>query len=119
MARSASVTGLPLSFCQRLKVPPKNRLAMCPASRTASSSSVRSSTRSASRAGNGHAFYANGGRVGGVAEDEIVCRRQLHEHFFQIARNRHFRHRKGDLSVLDPETGRTAAVVAGHATHAH
>ena len=40
-------------------------------------------------------------------------RRQRFEHVEQVASDRHFAHRVGKLAILDPETGRAAAIVAG------
>jgi Zn-dependent protease with chaperone function len=37
-----------------------------------------------------------------------------HEHVAQVAGDRHFLHRMGDLAVLDPESRHPARIVAGH-----
>src|SRR5471032_370263 len=101
---------------------------MGPASRTVSSSSFRScgalpyaaaSPRCRSSAGKGHAFDADGGRVDAVAEFQVVGGNEMGKHVLEISRDGDFGNRKGDLAILDPEPGRAAAVIAGHAINSH
>src|SRR5476649_2863446 len=103
---------------------------MGPAARTVSSSSFRScgalpyaaaSPRCRSSASKGHAFDADGGRVDAVAEFQVVGGHKMGEHILEVSRDSNFRDRKRDLAIFDPEAGRAAAVIAGHAidSHAH
>src|SRR6202035_1587245 len=69
--------------------------------------------------GNGRALHAQRWRIGAVAENEIVGRRKPAEHVLEIAGDRHTGDRPGDLAVFDPETGSTAAVIAGYHVDAH
>src|SRR5260221_4174123 len=57
-------------------------------------------------------------RVDAGAEFQIVGGDQRFEHRQQMALDRYFADRVGDLAVLDPEAGRAAAVIAGHAIDA-
>src|ERR1700760_2671748 len=110
---SASVTGespCPLVHC--LSGPLKNDWAIAPASCPAAAS--RSRSRTSSDAGNGQSFDADGGRVGAVAEFQVVRRRHVAEDVEQVAGDGDFADRIGLTTVLDPEACRAAAVVAGH-----
>src|ERR1700758_2658065 len=90
---------------------------MRPASRTVSSSNLRSSD--ASGAGKCHALDADSGGIGAMAEFQVAGRGQAQEHILEIAGDGDFGNGKGDLAILDPETGGAATVVARHAIDAH
>src|ERR1700734_2501087 len=86
-----------------------------PASRTASARRCACRCRSTtSVAGNSQALHAHGRRIGAVAEDEVVARRQALEYFGQMSGDGDFAHRISELAVLDPKTRSAAAIVAGH-----
>src|SRR5262245_27043793 len=114
---SASVTGLPRDLCQLLYWPPKYLRAIAPASRTFATSRSRSSVSSGTR--HRHSIDAQRGRIGAVAEHEIVRGRQMLVHVLEIARDRDLTDRIGDFAVLDPEACRATRIVAGDAVHAH
>src|SRR5580658_1198172 len=89
--------------------------ASAPASRTASARRAACCLRSTtSVAGNSQALHAHGRRIGAVAEDEVVRRRQALEYFGEMPRDGDFTHRISELAVLDPKSGGAAAIVAGH-----
>src|SRR5580692_5796621 len=94
--------------------------ASAPASRTASARRAVCRFRSTtSVAGNSEALHAHGRRIGAVAEDEVVSRRQALEYFGQVPGDGDFAHRKSERAVLDPKSGGAAAIVAGHQVDAH
>src|ERR1043166_8995205 len=88
---------------------------MTPASRTASSISARSALGT----GNRQALHAQGRGIHAVAEFEIVCRRKIAKHLFEISCDGHAGDGIGNLPVLDPEPCGTAAVIAGDGIDAH
>ena len=73
----------------------------------------------ASVAGNGHALDPQRRRVGAEAEDKVVRRHEAREHFRKMSGNRHFADRISALAVLDPESGRAAAIISSHEVDAH
>src|SRR5262245_4713887 len=101
-AMSASLTGdrsTPLVQC--LKAPCAVLRARAPAWRITASSGARNAF--VSLTGNSQTLNSQGRRVGAVSELQIVGRRQRPEHLQQVARDGDLAHRKGALSVFDPE----------------
>src|SRR5271155_1208094 len=114
-AMSASLTGDDSNLVQLLIGAPNIDNASAPASRTAATSRVAASSRStASVTGNGHALDPQCWRIGAIAEDKIVRRREACEHFRKMSGNRDFADRIRALAALDPESRRAAAVISGH-----
>ena len=62
---------------------------------------------------------ADRGRVRAVAEDQIIGGRQFAIHILEIARDGDFADGVSNLSILDPEPGRAARVIARDAIHAN
>jgi len=84
-AISASETGDKASPCQFFSGVLNIASASAPASRTASARPAACRCRSTtSVAGNSQALHAYGRRIGAVAEDEVVSRRQALEYFGQM-----------------------------------
>src|SRR5262245_34798825 len=101
-AMSASLTGdrsSPLVQC--LNAPCAVLRARAPAWRITASSGARNAV--VSLTGNSQTLNAQGRRVGGVSELQVVSRRQRPEHLQQVARDGHLANRKGELSVFNPE----------------
>src|SRR5580693_894367 len=94
--------------------------AKAPASRTASARRAACCCRSTtSVAGNSEALHAHGRRIGAVAEDEVVRRRQALEYFGEVPGDSDFAHRISELAILDPKSRGAAAIIAGHQVDAH
>src|SRR5262249_44085602 len=93
--------------------------ASAPASRTAAARRSRTKARSRSSTGNGEALHTHARRIGAEPELQIIRGRERLEHVDQISGDRHFAHGVAALAVLDPESGRAAAVVSGHLVDAH
>src|SRR4051794_20984385 len=116
---SASETGDEAPLVQFFSSVRNKDSASAPASRTVSASSARlaAMTRSpgisALTSANRQSLDAQRRCIDAVAEFQIVGGGERFEHLEQMAGNRHFAHRTGDLAVLDPESGRAATVVAG------
>src|SRR6202035_2903516 len=87
--------------------------AIAPASRSVAARFWRSPAelRPPSLARNGQPLQAQRGRIGAIAELEVVGGRQRAEHVDEIARDGHLAHRIGTLPILDPEAGCAAAIV--------
>src|SRR4029078_1562057 len=95
--------------------------ASAPASRTVSVSSAASRALiacSVSASAKRQSLAPHGRRIDAVAEFQIVGGRHRLEDRQQVPRDRYLADRIGDLAVLDPEAGRAAAVIAGHAVDA-
>src|SRR3954467_552482 len=118
---SASDTGEETPLVQFFSSVRNSDSASAPASRTASASSapspamIRSLRLSALTSANRQSLDAQRRRIDAVAEFQIVGRRERFEHLDQMTGDGHFAHRKGNLAVLDPESGCAAAVIAGDA----
>src|SRR4029079_11758571 len=120
-AMSASETGDEAPLDQFFRSVRNSENASAPASRTVSCSSAASraqiaSARSASA--KRQALDAQRRRIDAVAEFQVVGGNQRFEHRQQMAGDRHLADGKGNLAVLDPESGGAAAVIAGHAVDA-
>src|SRR5262245_27520020 len=113
-ARSASLTGEEAPLIQLAGRPRNMSSASAPASRRAKARRSRTKARSMSSAGNGETLHTHARRIGAETELQIIGGQERLEHIDQVSGDRHFAHGIAALAVLDPESGRTAAVVAGH-----
>src|SRR5438132_737716 len=72
-----------------------------------------------SGAGDGEVVDPQGRGVGAGLEFEIVGGLEAGEDVLQVAGDRHLADREGDLALVDPEAGGTAAIVAGDPVDPH
>src|SRR6202161_3085264 len=123
-AISASDTGDDAPLVQFLSSVRNSDSASAPASRTVSFSSAPSRAGillcrlPALASAKLHSFDPQRRSIDAIAKFQIVGRNQRLESLKQMPRDRPPAHRIGDLAILDPEPGRAAAVVAGHAVDA-
>src|SRR5690242_3117152 len=110
---SASLTGeWSVPLVQRLNGPRAVARASSPASRITASSGPRSAI--ASLTGNGQALDAHRRCVGAIAKLEIIGRHECVEYFEQMSGDGDSAHRVCSLPILDPKTGRSTTIIAGH-----
>src|ERR1700722_17163073 len=118
---SASDTGDDAPLVQFFSSVRNNDSASAPASRTVCVSNAASRAKTlccmlpALTSANRQPLDTQCRGVDPVAKFQIIGGHQRLEYFEQMSRDRHLAHGIGDLAVLDPEAGRAAAVVAGHA----
>src|SRR3984957_842682 len=126
---SASDTGDEGPLVQLLSSVRNSDSASAPASRTVSVSNAASRVRtsgakvsscrlSALASAKRQTLDAQRWRIDAVTEHQIVGGDHRFEDVEEMPGDGHLAHRIGDLAVLDPESGRPAAVVAGHAVDA-
>src|SRR4051812_49215300 len=108
---SASETGDEAPLVQFFSSVRNKDSASAPASRTVSASSARlaamtrSPGMSALPSANRQSFDAQRRCIDAIAEFQVVGGGERLEHLDQVAGDGHFTDGKGDLAVLDPETG--------------
>src|SRR5262249_26219516 len=68
---------------------------------------------------NGQSLDAHGRRISAVTKLKVAGRRQRAKNVEQVAGDGDLADGIAALAVFDPETGRAAAVVAGHGIDAH